>query len=68
MTDAYAMLLVGALGVLTAFVERRDGWRHVALAREVSDLRERVTLLERDRETAESQTEPRPWWAFWRRP
>jgi hypothetical protein len=66
------LLLVGALGVLAAFVERRDGWRFVALAerldRELADVRERLALLERGREHSDPAPAPapRPWWAFWR--
>lgn len=50
MSEAAALLLLGALGVLAAFVERRDGLRladHQGRTdRELADLRERVSLLE----------------------
>lgn len=68
MSDAYALLLVGALGVLTAFVERRDGWRFVALAerldRDMADLRERVTLLEHAPDHAAAEPAPRSRWPW----
>lgn len=73
--DTWAMILVGVLGGLCAFVERRDGWRSAALAErlghEIADLRERVARLEeRSHAGPEGQYEepPVPWWAFWRRP
>jgi hypothetical protein len=70
MDDAYLIYLAvaGGLGALAAFVERRDGWRYAALAREVADVRERVALLERNAEQATDKPSPRPWWAFWGQP
>jgi hypothetical protein len=75
-TDAHAMLIMGALGVLAAFVERRDGMRYVGLAermeREIGDLRSRITVLEKGQESADASGDAgqpsRPWWAFWGQP
>lgn len=73
MSDVVVLVLVGVLGMLSAFVERRDGWRFARLEErlnhEVADLRERVARLEeRGHQQAEQhEAAPRPWWAFWRR-
>ena len=69
MTDVHVLLVAASLGALAAFVERRDGWRFVALAerldRELGEVRQRLALLERDGAQAVT-AQPRPWWAFWR--
>lgn len=73
--DTWALILVGVLGALCAFIERRDGWRFASLAErlghEVADLRERVARLEERSHAGEQEPQgeaPTPWWAFWRRP
>lgn len=66
-------LMAAVLGLLAAFVERRDGWRYARLAQEVhqelATLRERVTALEHGQPRPSEHHDPvpsRPWWAFWR--
>lgn len=48
--ELLASIVLGVLGLLAAYIERRDGWRYVALAerhdRELAELRERVARLE----------------------
>ena len=73
MSESATLLVLGALGALAAWVERRDGWRHAALAErlstEIAHLRERVACLEA--QSGDRQAQPAraqvPWWAFWRR-
>lgn len=71
MTDALLMLGLGAMGVLAAWLERRDGWRYVALAErldaEVTSLRERVAALEAGHAHAQPEPMPQPrrsWWPW----